>query len=457
MNKAIILSAGEGTRMKSKHSKVLNTLLNKEMITYVMDACDFVDEKIVVAGKNYDILRDKFDDSVKIVRQEIGEGFPYGTGYAVKLCLEYVDDDDRVIILTGDTPLIREETLKKFYNYHTKSQSVATVLTCEIDNPFGYGRIVKDKEGNLIKIVEEKDCTSKEKLIKEFNSGIMIVNGGVLKESLDKIDTNNAKGEMYLTDIFEIIRKEGMTVKTYKHDDVRETYGVNTKAQLSFAEEILRERVNTAYMESGVIMNNPAEVTIEPGVKIGRDTVISGPVRIFGKTEIGEDVLIKGDSEIVDSVIGNEVVIRSSYIEKSEVGDGTDIGPYSHLRPNSSLKDHVHIGNFVEVKNSQIGRGTKAGHLTYVGDSTLGENINLGCGVIFVNYDGKNKHRSVIEDGAFIGSNSNIIAPVTVKKDAFVACGTTVTDDVDEGSLCVGRSRQEIKKDWVYKKREKDN
>lgn len=457
MNKAIILSAGEGTRMKSKHSKVLNTLLNKEMITYVIDACDFVDEKIVIAGKNYDILRDKLDKKIKIVKQEIGEGLPYGTGYAVKLALDYINDDDKVLILTGDTPLIKEETIKKFYDFHIRENSVATVLTCEIDDPFGYGRIIKDEDGNLIKIVEEKDCSPEEKLIKEFNSGIMIVNGKVLKSSLDMIDTNNAKGELYLTDIFEIIRNDGLKVKTYKHDDVRETYGINTKLQLSFAEEVLRERINRSYMEAGVIMNNPSEITIEPGAKIGRDTIISGPVRILGDSIIGEDVLIKGDSEIVNSIIGDNVTIRSSYIEDSEVGAYTDIGPFSHLRPKSILKEHVHIGNFVEVKNSTINNGTKAGHLTYVGDSDLGESINLGCGVIFVNYDGKNKHRSVVEDGAFIGSNSNIIAPVRIKKDAFIACGTSVTDDVDEGSLCLGRARQEIKKDWVYKKREKDD
>lgn len=453
MKKAIILSAGEGTRMKSHNSKVLHKLLNKTMIDYVMDACDFVDQKIVVGGNNYDILRENLDESIHLVKQNIGEQYPYGTGYAVKLCLDEINDGDKVIILTGDTPLIKQETLKKFFDFHEQQNSVATVLTSEIDDPFGYGRIVKDEKGNLLKIVEQKDCNDEQLLIKEFNSGMMIVNGDVLKMSIEKIGTDNSKGEMYLTDIFEIIRNDGKIIKTFKHSDVNETYGINTKAQLYFCEEILKQRVNEKYMEDGVVISNSDSVIIEPSVKIGRDTVIIGPCRIYGNTEIGSDCLIKGDCEIVNSKIDDNVVIKSSYIENSVVGKNTDIGPFAHLRPNSVLKENVHIGNFVEIKNSTVGNKTKAGHLAYVGDSDLKENINIGCGVIFVNYDGKNKHRSVVEDNVFVGSNSNVIAPVTLKKDSFIACGTTITEDVEEGALSIGRSRQENKKDWVYNKK----
>lgn len=388
------------------------------MIEYVMDACDFVDQKIVVGGNNYDILRENLDESIHLVKQNIGENYPYGTGYAVKLCLDEINDDDKVIILTGDTPLIKQETLKKFFDYHEQQNSVATVLTSEIDDPFGYGRIVKDENGNLLKIVEQKDCNDQQLLIKEFNSGMMIVNGDVLKMSIEKIDTNNSKGEMYLTDIFEIIRKDGKIIKTFKHSDVNETYGINTKAQLYFCEQILKQRINEKFMEDGVVISNSDSVIIEPSVRIGRDTVIIGPCRIYGNTEIGFDCLIKGDCEIVDSKIDDNVVIKSSYIENSVVGKNTDIGPFAHLRPNSVLKENVHIGNFVEIKNSTVGNKTKAGHLAYVGDSDLKENINIGCGVIFVNYDGKNKHRSVVEDNVFVGSNSNVIAPVTLKKTA---------------------------------------
>ncbi len=455
MKKAIILSAGEGTRMKSHNSKVLHKLLNRSMIDYVLDACDFVDERIVVGGNNYDILKENLDKSIYIVKQNIGEDFPYGTGYAVKLCLDRIGDDDKVMILTGDTPLIKKETLEKFLEFHENEQSVATVLTSEIDDPFGYGRIVKDENGNLLKIVEQKDCNEQELLIKEFNSGMMIVNGDVLKTSINKLDTNNSKGEMYLTDIFEIIRRENKTIKTFKHSDVTETHGINTKAQLYFCEEILKDRVNKKFMEDGVVISNASTVIIEPSVKIGRDTVIIGPCRIYGDTEIGSDCVIKGDCEISNCKIGDNVVIKSSYLENSTVGNGTDIGPFAHLRPNSNLKENVHIGNFVEVKNSTVGNGTKAGHLAYVGDSDLGSGINIGCGVIFVNYDGKNKFRSVVEDNVFVGSNSNIIAPVTLKKDSFIACGTTITDDVEEGSLSIGRNRQENKIGWVYKKQQK--
>ena len=456
MKKAIILSAGEGTRMKSHNSKVLHKLLNKPMIDYVMDACDFVDQKIVVGGNNYDILRENLDESIHLVKQNIGENYPYGTGYAVKLCLDEINDDDKVIILTGDTPLIKQETLKKFFDYHEQQNSVATVLTSEIDDPFGYGRIVKDENGNLLKIVEQKDCNDQQLLIKEFNSGMMIVNGDVLKMSIEKIDTNNSKGEMYLTDIFEIIRKDGKIIKTFKHSDVNETYGINTKAQLYFCEEILKQRVNEKFMEDGVVISNSDSVIIEPSVKIGRDTVIIGPCRIYGSTEIGCDCLIKGDCEIVDSKISDNVVIKSSYIENSVVGKNTDIGPFAHLRPNSVLKENVHIGNFVEVKNANVDDGTKAGHLAYIGDCDLGKDINIGCGVIFVNYDGKFKHRSKIEDSAFIGSNSNIVAPVHVKKEGYIAAGSTITKDVDEGVLSIERAEQKNIPGYVEKKKKRD-
>ncbi|WP_100065559.1 bifunctional UDP-N-acetylglucosamine diphosphorylase/glucosamine-1-phosphate N-acetyltransferase GlmU [Miniphocaeibacter massiliensis] len=460
MNICIILAAGEGTRMKSKNSKVLHKLMNKPMINYVLEASDSVNvkKKIVIAGKNKNDLESLFkDEDILIKEQKIGKEYPYGTGYAVSLALAEIEDNDKVLILTGDTPLIKGDTLEKFMDYHNKNGNTATVLTAEIDDPTGYGRIIKDNNGNLIEIVEHKDCTEEQLLIKEFNSGFMAINGDALKNSISKLDQNNNQGEMYLTDIFSIMREEGNKISTFLIDDVEEVYGINSKLQLSIAQEVLRKRINEAHMANGVVMENPANIFVEDSVIIGKDTEIRSGVRLTGKTVIGEDCLIYGDTIIDNSIIENEVIVKSSVIENSFVGEGTDIGPFAHLRPNSKLDKKVHIGNFVEVKNANIGENTKAGHLAYIGDADLGKNINIGCGVIFVNYDGKFKHRSIVKDGGFIGSNANIVAPVTIEEEGFIAAGATITKDVGKGELSIERSEQRNIPGWVERKKERDS
>ena len=455
MNITIILAAGEGTRMKSKKSKVLHKIVNRTLIDYVYDAsCNAGSDKtIIIVGKNKVEVEDKFGDKVLYKEQKIGKEYPYGTGYAVQLAVDEIGDDDNVLILSGDTPLIKGETLQKLLEEHIAVNSKATVLTAFIHDTTGYGHIIKDNNGKFLKIVEDKDATIEEKRVKEINSGIYVFNGKALKNSITKIDQNNVQNELYLTDAIKVLVQDGENVSTYKLDDIEEIYGINSKLQLFEAEKIMRYRINSEYMKNGVVMENPENTVIEKGISIGIDTFIGSGARIFGNTIIGENVYITGDSFIENSVIGNDVVIRSSYIEDSTVGDSVTMGPFAHLRPNSILKNEVHIGNFVEVKNSTVGENTKAGHLSYIGDAIVGKDVNMGCGSILVNYDGKNKHISEIGDGCFVGSNSNIVSPVKIANDTFIAAGTTVVSDVEnEGSLIIGRSETFEKENWVYKK-----
>ena len=455
MNITIILAAGEGTRMKSKKSKVLHKIVNRTLIDYVYDAsCDAGSDKtIIIVGKNKIEVEEKFGDKVLYKEQKIGKEYPYGTGYAVQLAVDEISDDDSVLILSGDTPLIKGETLQKLLEEHIAMNSKATVLTAFINDTTGYGHIIKDNNGKFLKIVEDKDATIEEKRVKEINSGIYVFNGRALKNSITKIDQNNVQNELYLTDAIKVLVQDGELVSTYKLDDIEEIYGINSKLQLFEAEKIMRYRINSEYMKNGVIMENPENTVIEKGISIGIDTFIGSGARIFGNTSIGENVYITGDSFIENSVIGNDVVIRSSYIEDSTVGDSVTMGPFAHLRPKSILKNEVHIGNFVEVKNSTVGENTKAGHLSYIGDAIVGKDVNMGCGSILVNYDGKNKHISEIGDGCFVGSNSNIVSPVKIANDTFIAAGTTVVSDIEnEGSLIIGRSETFEKENWVYKK-----
>lgn len=456
MIKTIILAAGEGTRMKSKTSKVLHKLLNREILSYVIDASQIKNsETIVIAGKNKEYIEENYED-ISIKEQKIGKDYPYGTGYAVSLALDKISDEDTVLVLNGDIPLIRKTSIEKFLDYHISKDNACTVLSTLLENPRGYGRIVRDKSDNFIKIVEDKDANNKELLINEINTGIYAFRGEDLKKSLSLIDSDNSQNELYLTDCIKILKDKSMQVDGYISKDPSEFYGINNKKELAKAEKILRKRVNDSYMEKGVIMETPDIITIEPGIEIGKDTVISGYVKIIGNTSIGEDCIIEGSTRIENSKLHDRVKIDNSVLEDAEVGKNTDIGPFAHLRPNSKLGENIHIGNFVEIKNSNIGEGTKAGHLAYIGDADLGKDINIGCGVIFVNYDGKFKHRSIIKDKAFIGSNSNIVAPVTVHEEGYVAAGSTITADVEQGNLSIERAEQKNIPGYVEKKKIKD-
>lgn len=455
MLKNIILAAGEGTRMKSSTSKVMTKFLGKEIISYIIDACDIENsETIVVAGKNIKEIEYKFPN-LTIRKQNIGEGYPYGTAYAVSMVLDLLDDNDNVMILNGDIPLITKQSLIDFINFHNKHSNSLTVMSTKINDPSGYGRIIRE-DGKFKKIVEQKDASYEQLLINEVNVGIYAFKAFDLKAAIKKIDKNNESNEYYLTDCIEILVKDDKRVESFTANDSYQFYGINNKIELADARKILVKRINNYHMLNGVIIENPDIVSIEKDVKIGRDTIISGPCKILGKTEIGKDCIIEGCSRIENSIIKDRVKIDNSVVEESFVDEDTDIGPYSHLRPKAKLGKNVHIGNFVEVKNSNVGNNTKAGHLAYIGDSDLGEDINVGCGVIFVNYDGEFKHRSIVEDGAFIGSNSNIVAPVLIKRQGYIAAGSTITKDVDEGNLSIERSVQKNIAGYVEKKKKRD-
>ena len=456
MNISIILAAGEGTRMNSNVPKVLHKVCGRPILEYVIDASKNanLEKNYVIVGHGEKEIKEKFKDHDIIFKtQPIGKNYPYGTGYAVMQAIDYIEDNSNVIILYGDTPLITDKTILKLMEYHKKNKNNGTVLTAFLDDPTGYGRIVRDEKGHILKIVEDKDATEEEKKLKETNSGIYCFNGKDLKSALKKIDNNNAQGEYYITDVITILKEKGNRVGAYIIDDPREIHGINSRIQLSFCEKIMRERINHKHMVEGITIINPENTYIESSVIIGKDSIIYPGAILTGDTIVGEDCIIGENSRIENSKIGNKVEIYSSTITESKVGDRCTIGPYAHLRPNCNLGKDIKIGNFVEVKNSTIGDGSKASHLAYIGDADVGEGVNIGCGVIFVNYNGHSKFRTVVEDNAFIGSNSNLIAPVIVRKRGYVAAGSTITDEVGEGSLSIARARQVNKDGWVDKKR----
>ena len=456
MNISIILAAGEGTRMNSNIPKVLHKVCGKPILEYVIDASKKanIEKNYIIVGHGGEEVKEKFKDyDVTFETQPIGKNYPYGTGYAVMQAIDHIEDNSNVIILYGDTPLIMDKTIEKLMEYHKKNKYNGTVLTAFLDDPIGYGRIVRDDSGDILKIVEDKDATEEEKKLKEINSGIYCFNGKDLKYALGKINNNNAQGEYYITDVITILKEKGNRVGAYIIDDPREIHGINSRIQLAFCEKIMRERINHKHMLEGITIINPENTYIESSVIIGKDSIIYPGTILTGDTIVGEDCIIGENSRIENSKIGNKVEIYSSTITESKVGDRCTIGPYAHLRPNCNLGKDIKIGNFVEVKNSTIGDGSKASHLAYIGDADVGEGVNIGCGVIFVNYNGHSKFRTVVEDNAFIGSNSNLIAPVIVRKRGYVAAGSTITDEVGEGSLSIARARQVNKDGWVDKKR----
>ncbi|MDR7870952.1 MAG: bifunctional UDP-N-acetylglucosamine diphosphorylase/glucosamine-1-phosphate N-acetyltransferase GlmU [Tissierellaceae bacterium] len=455
MNVSIILAAGEGTRMKSKLPKVLHKICGKPILEYVINASKDanVQKNVVIIGHGGDKVKEYFKDKdVYFETQPIGEGAPYGTGYAVMQGLKHIDDDSTVMVLCGDTPLITKDTINKLFDYHKKGEYVCTVLTAVLDDPTGYGRIIRDDIGNISKIVEQKDATEDETIVNEINAGVYCFTGKMLKYGLKNINSDNAQGEFYLTDVVEILRNEGYNVGAYIIEDPVEIHGINNRVQLSFSEKVMRNRINVHHMLNGVTMVDPDSTYIEEGVTIGSDTIIYPNSFIEGDTIIGENSIIRSNSRIVNSRINDGVVIESSLIEDSIVECGTKIGPNAHLRPKSHIGKNVKIGNFVETKNSTIGDNSKAGHLAYIGDAVIGTNVNIGCGVIFVNYNGKDKQVTTVGNNAFIGSNSNLVAPVKIHDWAYIAAGSTINEDVEEGALSIARAQQVNKLGWVDKK-----
>lgn len=455
MNVSIILAAGEGTRMKSQVPKVLHKVAGKAILSYVVDNCisNAMDKNVVIVGhKKEEVISYFQDQPLKFIEQKVGEGIPYGTGYAVKCAIDEFDEDDTVYILTGDTPLFKQETIARFMKYVDYHGFDACVLTAIVKKPFGYGRIIRGQDSNILGIVEEKDASDKEKAITEVNTGIFAFKGSALKDNLGALTSDNSQQELYLTDVIRLLREQGKNIGGFTIGCEEEMLGINSRVQLAQCENILRRRINEHHMKNGVTFLHPESTMVDFDVEIAPDTILDPGVHLEGKTKIGEGVRIRGASRVSDSVIGDEVVIDNSVIESSQVAARVTIGPFAHLRPNSVLEEDVHIGNFVEVKKSHIGAGTKAGHLAYIGDGEVGEGVNIGCGVIFANYNGKEKFKTVVGDHAFIGSNSNLVAPVEVGKGAYVAAGSTITEEVADNALAVARDRQRNIPGWAERK-----
>ena len=371
-----------------------------------------------------------------------------GTGHAVLIAKEKIEENkDDVLITYGDTPLLTEETINRMKEQFYKENLNCIILSCNMKDPFAYGRIIK-KDGNVVDVVEEKEATEEQKKIKEVNTGVYIFKYKSLIDALGKINNNNIKGEYYLTDAIKILSDGGYKVGSYKIDDEDEVLGVNSKAQLAQANKILRDRKNLQLMDNGAILIDPATTYIEENVEIGEDTVIYPNVIIQGDTKIGKNCIILSNTRIENSVIKDNVKIESSLVEKSTLEEGVTVGPFAHLRPKAHLKENVHVGNFVEIKNAVLEKGVKAGHLTYLGDAEVGENTNIGAGTITCNYDGKNKHKTKIGKECFIGSNSIMVAPVEIGEESFTAAGSVITKNVPDSTLAFGRARQINKEGW---------
>lgn len=447
---AIVLAAGQGTRMKSRLYKVLHPVCGKPMVEHVIDHIrEFEADRIVtVVGHGAEMVEEKLGSKSEYVLQEVQAG----TAHAVQQAEALLGDlEGTTLVVCGDTPLIRSETMQALIAHHNESGAKATILTAIAENPTGYGRIIRGSDGQVLRNVEQKDASEEERNVKEINTGTYCFDNRALFETLKKVKNDNAQGEYYLPDVVGILQSENELVAAFIADDFNETMGINDRVVLAEAERVMRNRIAEMHMRNGVTIINPETTYISADAKIGRDTVLQPGTMIEGKSVIGEECKIGPNSQIVDSIIGDRTTVHSSVILASQIGNTTTVGPFAHVRPDSTLGDYVKIGNFVEVKKSTLGEGSKVSHLSYIGDAEIGTHVNIGCGTITVNYDGKNKYTTTIEDNAFVGCNSNLIAPVTVGKGAYVAAGSTITKNVPESSLAIARARQENKEDYVKK------
>ncbi len=448
---AIVLAAGEGTRMKSKKPKALHKAAGRALTAWTVDAAAQATDgqPVLVIGSGAERVKEHFGDSVRYALQER----QLGSGHAVMAAREFIKGDGYVLVVAGDMPLLRAQTLKSIIDEAAKEDLGACILSAVLPDPFGYGRIVRRGKGGLY-IVEHKDATPHELQIQEVNTSVYCFKIPLLLEALEALGNKNRQGEYYLTDCVGYISEKGHKVKAVVCSDYEECLGVNDMVQLSEAARVLRKRVNAAHMLSGVNIIDPGNTYIDYGVKIGRDTVIYPGVTLEGDTVIGEDAVLYPGSRIEDSKVGSGTTVQNSVILKSTVGEGSTVGPYAYLRPGSEVGNGCRVGDFVEVKNAQIKDGAKVSHLSYIGDGEIGEKSNIGCGVVFVNYDGKKKSRTVVGKNAFVGCNANLIAPVTIGDGSYVAAGSTVTHDVPEDALCIARNRQTNIESWAKRRRE---
>ena len=449
---SVILAAGMGTRMKSKMPKVLHKVCGKPLSKWVIDASKAAgaDKVCAVVGHKAETVKEVLGDVCEFALQAEQKG----TGHAVMQAIDVIKNSKgEVVILNGDTPLITAETINKAIEYHKNNGNQATVITAILDDATGYGRIVRDNDGSVLKIVEQKDASEEEKKINEVNSGMYVFDAQSLVYALDKITPNNAQGEYYLTDTLEILLSAGKKIGGYAISDNDEIRGINDRVQLNEAEKIMQKRINEYHMRNGVTMRNPESVYIEDGVEIGNDTEICQNVTIKSGTKIGSDCVIGSGSMLDRAVIHDGVDVLSSVILESEVDEGTHVGPFAYIRPNCHVGKEVKVGDFVELKNSNIDDGTKISHLTYIGDSDVGKRVNFGCGTVTCNYDGKKKYRTTIGDDCFVGCNTNFVSTINVGDGVYIAAGSTITEDIPENSLSIARARQINKEGWKDKRK----
>ncbi|MCC6545352.1 MAG: bifunctional UDP-N-acetylglucosamine diphosphorylase/glucosamine-1-phosphate N-acetyltransferase GlmU [Nitrospirae bacterium] len=452
----IILAAGLGKRMKSGLAKVLHPVSGKPMFLYPVSVAEGLHSEkiIVVVGHQADTVKDALAGTdVEIVLQIRQDG----TADAVKTGMDSLKDyKGTVLILCGDVPLITPETVKGLLVMHEKEGSSLTVLTTDVEDPSGYGRIVRRPDGSIARIVEDRDADDDIKQIREVNTGIYAFDSTLLSSVIYEIRSENSQKEFYLTDSIEIGLKKGLKVSAYKTNDSQEVMGINSRIELARAEGIMRRRINNRHMLNGITFINADNSYIDTDVSIGQDVTIYPGTVIQGNTSIGDGSVIFSNNTIVNSRIGSGVLLKDScVIEESIVGDNAQVGPFAHLRPGCTLEKNVRVGNYVELKKTVMGDGSKANHLTYLGDSEIGSGVNIGAGTITCNYDGKNKYKTIIGDRVFIGSDVQLIAPVEVGEGAFVAAGSTVTKDVPPGALAISRVEQENREGWVEERKKK--
>lgn len=443
---AVILAAGEGTRMRSRSAKVLHPLLGQPLVHYPVDLCLRLGVKrvLVVVAAQAEAVKQALDGRpVEFVHQ----GEPKGTAHALRRTEEGLRGfRGCVLVLAGDVPLLRDETVRQLVEAHESAAAAATLLTARMDNPAGYGRIVRDRQGRLRRIVEEVEAKEKEQRIPEINAGLYCFAAPAIFRALEQVKASPVKGEYFLPEVVQVFLRAGRPVHTLLAADPTEVLGINTRVELAQAATVLRRRVHERLMVEGVTLLDPQATYIDDTVHIGPDTVIYPGVCLEGATTIGEGCVVYGNCRIHNSHLGDHVaVLDGSVILESEVAEGCVVGPYAHLRPQSRLRRKAKVGNFCEVKKAVIGEGSKVPHLAYVGDATLGEKVNIGAGTITCNYDGFAKHQTVIEDEVFVGSNTNLVAPVTVGQGAIIAAGSTITEAVPPDAVAFGRAPQVTK------------
>lgn len=449
---AIVLAAGQGKRMKSKLYKVLHPVCGTPMVSHVLRsvkqaACE---RAVVIVGHGAEAVRAHLGDAAEYALQ----AEQLGTGHAVLQVKDQLGGiDGTAVIVCGDTPLVTSESLQAMIALHEREGAAATVMTADMESPTGYGRVIRGEGGEVLRIVEQKDCSPEEAAVREINTGTYCFDNRKLFAALAQVTNQNAQGEYYLTDVIGILQKQGERVSAYKTADPAEAIGVNDRIALAEAEKLMRRRIAKAHMTGGVTIIDPENTYIEAEVTIGADTVLYPGTVLRGRTVIGEDCVIGPSAELKDTTVGSGTTIRQSTTDQAEIGESCSIGPFAYLRPGTKLANQVKVGDFVELKNATVGEGSKIPHLSYVGDATVGSNVNIGCGAITANYDGYNKSRTEIGDNTFIGSNANLIAPIKIGSNAYVVAGSTITHNVGDNDMAIAREHQVNKSGYAEKLR----